>query len=164
MESELSITLIKLAEVTEQRDSLHELHNKNAARSKELLELCGTLRKELTKVTEQRDRLFEQQEQWRLSSVCRELVEQRDRLAAACDQYSEDEILCKLQTVTEQRDRLADLVKQFIYIIDITEESASGRLFHPTNITSCRAGDLQKIGGLVEALRRASRTTNPDQP
>jgi hypothetical protein len=61
----------------------------------------------------------------------------------------------------EQRDRLADLVKQFIYIIDITEESGSGRLFHPTNITSCRAGDLQKIGGLVEALRRASRTTNP---
>jgi hypothetical protein len=85
MESELSITLIKLAEVTEQRDSLHELHNKNAARSKELLELCGTLRKELTKVTEQRDRLFEQQEQWRLSSVCRELVEQRDILAEALE-------------------------------------------------------------------------------
>ena len=64
-----------------------------------------------------------------------------------------------LATVTEQRDKLADLTKQFIEIIDITEESASGRLFHPTNITSCRAGDLQKIGGLFEALRRASRIT-----
>ena len=42
----------ELTAVTEQRDSLHELHNKNAARSKELLELCGTLR-------EQRDRLAE---------------------------------------------------------------------------------------------------------
>jgi hypothetical protein len=67
------------------------------------------------------------------------------------------------EQVTEQRDRLADLVKQFIYILDITEESDSGRLFHPTNITSCRAGDLQKIGELVEALRRASRTTNPNE-
>jgi len=61
----------------------------------------------------------------------------------------------ELAAVTEQRDRLADLVKQFIYILDITEESDGGRLFHPTNITSCRAGDLQKAGQLVEALRRA---------
>lgn len=61
----------------------------------------------------------------------------------------------KLREVTEQRDRMADLVKQFIYILDITEESDGGRLFHPTNITSCRAGDLQKAGQLVEALRRA---------
>jgi hypothetical protein len=62
----------------------------------------------------------------------------------------------ELTAVTEQRDRLADLVKQFISILDITEESDGGRLFHPTNITSCRAGDLQKIGELVEALRRSS--------
>ena len=62
----------------------------------------------------------------------------------------------ELTAVTEQRNSLADLVKQFISILDITEESDSGRLFHPTNITSCRAGDLQKIGELVEELRRAS--------
>lgn len=62
----------------------------------------------------------------------------------------------ELTAVTEQRDRLADLTKQFIKILDITEESDSGRLFHPTNITSCRAGDLQKIGELLEALRRSS--------
>jgi hypothetical protein len=37
---------------------------------------------------------------------------QRDRLAKACDQYSEDEILCKLQTVTAQRDRLAEALKE----------------------------------------------------
>ena len=49
----------QLTKVKEQRDGLHELHNKNAARSKELLDLCGTLRKELTAVTKQRDRLAE---------------------------------------------------------------------------------------------------------
>lgn len=43
------------------------------------------LERELTAVTEQRDRLLEQQEQWRLSSVCRELTEQRDRLAEALE-------------------------------------------------------------------------------
>jgi hypothetical protein len=41
----------------------------------------GDLQRELTAVTEQRDRLLEEREQWRLSSVCRELTEQRDRLA-----------------------------------------------------------------------------------
>ena len=49
----------QLTKVKEQRDGLHELHNKNAARTKELLDLCGTLRKELTAVTKQRDQLAE---------------------------------------------------------------------------------------------------------
>ena len=44
-------------------------------------ELLREARLELTAVTEQRDRLLEEREQWRLSSVCRELTEQRDRLA-----------------------------------------------------------------------------------
>ena len=42
---------------------------------------------ELIAVTEQRDRLLEEREQWRLSSVCRELTEQRDRLAEALKDY-----------------------------------------------------------------------------
>jgi hypothetical protein len=40
-----------------------------------------------------------------------EATEQRDRLAKACDQYSEDEILCKLQEITAQRDRLAEALE-----------------------------------------------------
>ncbi len=35
---------------------------------------------ELAAVTEERDRLLEEREQWRMPSVCRELREQRDRL------------------------------------------------------------------------------------
>ena len=78
------------------------------------------------------------------------------------EQFSR-ELERELTAVTKQRDRLADLTKQFIKILDITEESDSGRSFYPTNITSCRAGDLHKIGELVEALRRACRTTNPNE-
>ena len=61
------------------------------------------------------------------------------------------------QQLERELAEIRDIAKQFVSILDITEESDGGRLFHPTNITSCRAGDLQKIGELVEALRRASR-------
>jgi uncharacterized coiled-coil DUF342 family protein len=68
-----------------QRDRLVEELN-------ELKEECG-LRwaqkriaiDELKDVTEQRDRLLVEREQWRMSSVCRELREQRDRLAEALE-------------------------------------------------------------------------------
>ena len=43
------------------------------------------------------------------------VTEQRDRYKLACDQYSEDEILCKLQTVTEQRDRLAEALRRYAW-------------------------------------------------
>jgi hypothetical protein len=40
--------------------------------------------REVYELREQRDRLLAEREQWRMSSVCRELSEQRDRLAEAC--------------------------------------------------------------------------------
>ena len=99
---------------------------------------------------EQFSRLLERE----LTAAREEKVNYKERFERLAKEYA-----IETQQLTEQRDRLSDLVRQFIYILDITEESDSGRLFHPTNITSCRAGDLQKIGELVEALRRASRTT-----
>ena len=48
---------IERNEAIRQRDCLHELHNKNAIHSKELLELCGTLRKE-------RDEARKESEYW----------------------------------------------------------------------------------------------------
>jgi hypothetical protein len=38
-----------------------------------------------------------------------DMTKQRDHYKKACDQYSEDEMLCKLQEVTKQRDELAAL-------------------------------------------------------
>jgi hypothetical protein len=144
------------------------------------------MRRELTAVTEQRDELAESLDfQFKLNRECIDQIttrtkerdearEQRDEMTKYANKLAHgfpDGMLPKdvevlreanlglaveLTAVTEQRNSLADLVKQFISILDITEESDSGRLFHPTNITSCRAGDLQKIGELVEELRRAS--------
>jgi hypothetical protein len=86
------------------------------------------LERELTTVTEQRDRLLEQQEQWRLSSVCRELIEQRDKWKAKYIQQNKDlghelrdpngtiwseckRLQTELTAVTEQRDRLAEALQ-----------------------------------------------------
>jgi len=41
-----------------------------------------------------------------------EVTKQRDDYKAACDQYSEDEMLCKLQEVTKQRDALAEALEE----------------------------------------------------
>ena len=93
-----------------------------------------------------------------------EVMQQRDELLRYNEAYRQDALICadcdaiskeEYDLAIERWNKLADLVRQFISILDITEESDSGRLFHPTNITSCRAGDLQKAGQLVEALRRA---------
>ena len=43
-----------------------------------------------------------------------ELIKQRDHYKAACDQYSEDEMLCKLAEVTKQRDALAEALKRIM--------------------------------------------------
>ena len=137
---------VKLTTVTEQRD---EWANLWAELSRSCVKDYVKLERELISITEQRDELLRYNEAFRKETL----------ICADCDAIRKEEY----DQAIEQRDRLADLVKQFIYILDITEESDSGRLFHPTNITSCRAGDLQKIGELVEALRRASRTTNPNE-
>jgi hypothetical protein len=54
------------------------------------------------KTREERDVAEVKAERYRLEANT--MMLQRDRLAKACDQYSEDEILCKLQEITEQRD------------------------------------------------------------
>jgi signal transduction histidine kinase len=148
----------ELAAVTEQRDQWkekyiqqnkdlgHELRDPNGTIWSE----CKRLQTQLTAVTEQRDEARE---------ILREIRDNEVNPEDEADRFLRDHVPSELSKVREQRDRLADLTKQFIAILDITEESDGGRLFHPTKITSCRAGDLQKIGELFEALRRASRTT-----
>ena len=75
----------QLSKVTEQRDEARATCSELVVDS-DAITLARTvvhITQERDEAREQRDRLLEQQEQWRLSSVCRELVEQRDRLAAA---------------------------------------------------------------------------------
>ena len=106
----------ELTAVTEQRDGLHELHNKNAARSKELLDLCGTLRKELTAMTAQRDGLRAGIDY--ASDQLIKVKEQRDQWANLWADLSRASVKDTVKVerevvrVTEQRDRLADALKE----------------------------------------------------
>jgi len=152
--------------IQQNKDLGHELRDPNGTIWSE----CKRLQTELDAVTKQRDGLRSGIDY--ASDQLHTVTEQRDELLRYNEAFRKETLICadcdairkeEYDQAIEQRDRLADLVKQFIYILDITEESDSGRLFHPTNITSCRAGDLQKIGELVEALRRASRTTNQNE-
>ena len=51
-----------------------------------------------------------------------DVTKQRDYYKKACDQYSEDEMLCKLQEITKQRDALAEALKSLCRAI-ISEET-----------------------------------------
>jgi arginine deiminase len=49
-----------------------------------------------------------------LESQLADMTKQRDHCKAACDQYSEDEMLCKLAEVTKQRDALAEALEHML--------------------------------------------------
>lgn len=55
---------------------------------------------------------------------------------------------------------LKQLVKDLFYYLDMTEESDSGRVFHPTIITSCRAMDQESIS---EILKQMKQEANKDE-
>ena len=55
---------------------------------------------------------------------------------------------------------LTDKVKEFLSILDIVEESDSGRQFHPTTIQSCRCIDLERIGEILKSMKELTGYEN----
>lgn len=45
------------------------------------------------------------------------------------------------------------LLKKLFYYLDMTEESDSGKVFHPTIITSCRVMDGEAINEVLKQLK-----------
>ena len=48
---------------------------------------------------------------------------------------------------------LIPLCRELLRILDIKEESDSGRSFHPTTIQSCRTMDLEKLRDTLSGIR-----------
>lgn len=48
---------------------------------------------------------------------------------------------------------LTDLVESMFEILDTVEMSDEGREFHPTEISSCRAVDANRLEGILEQMR-----------
>jgi len=79
------------------------------------------------------------------------LTKQRDHYKAACDQYSEDEMLCKLAEVTKQRDALAEALEE-AKIAEMQLENAD------INLEQCRlnfVGRIKKLEQERDALAEA---------
>jgi predicted nuclease with TOPRIM domain len=74
-----------------------------------LEELCRTIEGELAQSKEANARLMRACDN--LESQLADMTKQRDHYKKACDQYSEDEMLCKLAEVTKQRDALAEALQ-----------------------------------------------------
>jgi len=85
----------------------------------ELEELCRTIEEELSQSVEANAGLMRSCDY--LERELDDMTKQRDHYKAACDQYSEDEMLCKLAEVTKQRDALAEVLKSLCRAI-ISEE------------------------------------------
>ena len=65
-----------------------------------------------------------------------------------------DKKLTDLAEITATgQDILKQLVKELFYYLDITEESDSGRVFHPTIITSCRVHDQEAISEILTQMK-----------
>lgn len=45
------------------------------------------------------------------------------------------------------------LVRELFRLLDITEETDEGRVFHPNRISSCRALDAEKLNQVLEGLK-----------
>ena len=48
------------------------------------------------------------------------------------------------------------LVKELFVLLDRTEETDDGRVFHPNQISSCRAMDSMKLEKVLTALKHVS--------
>lgn len=49
---------------------------------------------------------------------------------------------------------LKKLIKEFIDILEETEESNSGRVFHPVTINSCRVLKTKRIAHLINEIKK----------
>ena len=53
-------------------------------------------------------------------------------------------------------EHMKSLLVRLFEFLDLTEESDSGRIFHPITIGSCRADKLQPLNDLLKEMKKAS--------
>ena len=63
---------------------------------------------------------------------------------------------CELKMKCADRiENLETLIKDLFILLDKTEETDEGRVFHPNHISSCRVEDGQKLKNLLRLLKAA---------
>jgi hypothetical protein len=56
-------------------------------------------------------------------------------------------------SLTSKAQQYDVLVKELFRLLDKTEESENGRVFHPNQISSCRALDAEKLEKVLAGLK-----------
>lgn len=54
----------------------------------------------------------------------------------------------------ENQERLKYLVRELLSILESTEESDNGNVFHPTTISSCRTAHVIELQQIMEELKQ----------
>lgn len=57
-------------------------------------------------------------------------------------------------SLTSKAQQYDVLVYQMFELLDITEETDDGRVFHPNRISSCRAADAEKLEQVLIELKQ----------
>lgn len=66
----------------------------------------------------------------------------------------------RIEQLAATNEGLEKLLKDLFVILDKTEESEEGRVFHPNTIRSCRVSDTQKLENILQKLRRMAGESN----
>jgi hypothetical protein len=53
-------------------------------------------------------------------------------------------------------EELKDTVKEFLRCLEMTEESDSGKVFHPVYISSCRVLVTERVNNLLKKMKELS--------
>ena len=67
-------------------------------------------------------------------------------------------ITIDLKNFEEMTDKIIDMreaIRDLFALLDVTEESEDGRVFHPNKLVSCRAADAEKLESILAKLRRS---------
>ena len=67
-------------------------------------------------------------------------------------------ITIDLKTFEEMTDKIIDMqeaIGELFALLDVTEETDDGSVFHPNKLVSCRAADAEKLESILAKLRRS---------
>ena len=116
--------------------------------------IARTLERELTALTAERDQL--RAEVKRL----RECVSTPAGLRLQCGrlfpdyEWNDSEFIARLRALAERAEKSERLWREFITLMEITEESDSGNEFNPNKISSCRAMDGHRLNEILNEARQ----------
>lgn len=81
------------------------------------------------------------------------ITRSKEPWAITLDTLNPERLSNEVNAMRKDAERIKELVKNFIEILDTVEESDSGKEFHPVYISSCRVMESKTINEILCELR-----------